>query len=161
MASFDVVSEVDMQEVDNALNQARKKIASRFDFRDAKAEIQVDGTVIKLSAVDKYKIDALCEVVMSELARRGVSLKNIERGDPDISPVGHARQQLTVCQGIEAEEAKAICKQVRELKMKVTAQIQGNQVRVTGNKRDELQAVIAHLKAGKWNRALAFNNFRS
>ncbi|MEM1058615.1 MAG: YajQ family cyclic di-GMP-binding protein [Verrucomicrobiota bacterium] len=161
MASFDVVSEVDMQEVDNAVNQARKKIANRFDFREAGAEIAVEATALKLQAVDKFKLDALVEVVMSELARRGVSLKNIERQDPDISPLGHARLVLTIHQGIEGEEGKAICAAVRALKLKVTAQIQGNQVRVTGGKRDDLQKVITHLRAGKWKRALAFTNYRS
>lgn len=134
MPSFDAVSEVDMQEVQNAINQAQKEIQTRFDFRDAHPEIILEKTEIKLSAIDAYKLKALEEIVLGKLARRNVSLKNIDRKDPDISPVGHARQLLKIKQGLETENAKKVIAQIKETGLKVQTQIQDSQVRVTGKK---------------------------
>ena len=100
MPSFDVVSEVDMMEVKNALDQANKELANRFDFRDAKAEIVLEKESINLSAINQFKINALEEIVLGKLARRNVSLKNIERKDADISPLGHARKELKLKMGL-------------------------------------------------------------
>ncbi len=160
MPSFDVVSEVDLQEVDNALNQARKEIATRFDFRDAKAEILLEKLELKLTAVDAFKIKALEEIVLGKLARRNVSLKNIEKGEPEISSVGHARQILKIKQGLETPVAKEIVQAIKDLKLKVQSQIQDEQVRVTGKDRDDLQSVIAALKQKEFSVALNFTNFR-
>jgi hypothetical protein len=160
MPSFDVVSEVDHQEVDNAINQARKEIANRFDFRDAAAEIELEKEAIKLSAADKFKLQALEEIVMGKLARRNVSLKNIEKEEPEISPLGHAKLVLKIKRGLEGPVAKEIVQAVRDTKLKVQAQIQEKQVRVTGKKRDELQAVIAALRHREFEVALSFGNFR-
>jgi len=161
MPSFDVVSEVDMMEVKNALEQANKELANRFDFRDAKAEILLEKESIKLSAINQFKIQALEEIVLGKLARRNVSLKNIERKDADISPLGHARQELKLKMGLETDMAKTICQAIRDTKIKVTTQIQDKQVRVTGKDRDALQEVIAVLRAKEFTVALNFTNFRA
>jgi uncharacterized protein YajQ (UPF0234 family) len=161
MPSFDVVSEVDEMEVKNAIEQAQKELANRFDFREAKAEIILEKEMIKLSAINQFKLTALEEIVLGKLARRNVSLKNIERKDPDISPLGHARQELKLKQGLETDVAKIIVQAIRDTKLKVTTQIQDRQVRVTGKDRDALQAVIATLRAKEFTVALNYTNFRA
>ena len=121
MPSFDVVSEVDEMEVKNAVEQAQKELANRFDFREAKAEIILEKEMIKLSAINQFKLTALEEIVLGKLARRNVSLKNIERKDADISPLGHARQELKLKQGLETDVAKIIVQAIRDTKIKVNA----------------------------------------
>ncbi len=160
MPSFDVVSEVDMMEVKNALEQANKELANRFDFRDAKAEILLEKEEIKLSAINAFKIKALEEIVLGKLARRNISLKNIDRKDPDISPLGHARQELKLKMGLETDIAKTICTAIRDTKIKVQTQIQDRQIRVTGKDRDALQEVIAFLRGKEFPVALNYTNFR-
>jgi uncharacterized protein YajQ (UPF0234 family) len=160
MPSFDIVSEVNSMELENAINQAKKELVNRFDFKGSKAEITLEKNEIKLSAEDQFKIMALQEIVMGKLAKRQISLKNIEKGDPDISPLGHARILIKVKQGIDAPAAKQITGFIRDSKAKVTSQILGDQVRVTGKSRDDLQAVIAAVKAHDFPVAVAFQNFR-
>jgi uncharacterized protein YajQ (UPF0234 family) len=160
MPSFDVVSEVDMMEVKNALDQANKELANRFDFREAKAEILLEKEEIKLSAINAFKINALEEIVLGKLARRNISLKNIERKDPDISPLGHARQVLKLKMGLETDIAKTITTAIRDTKIKVQTQIQDRQIRVTGKNRDDLQEVIAFLRGKDFPVALNYINFR-
>jgi hypothetical protein len=161
MPSFDVVSEVDEMEVKNAVEQAQKELANRFDFREAKAEIVLEKEVIKLSAINAFKITALEEIVLGKLARRNVSLKNIERKDADISPLGHARQELKLKQGLETDVAKTIVQAIRDTKIKVQTQIQDRQIRVTGKNRDDLQAVIGVLRGKDFPVALNYTNFRA
>ncbi len=161
MPSFDVVSEVDLMEVKNALDQANKELANRFDFREAKAEIVLEKESIKLSAIDQFKMTALEEIVLGKLARRNVSLKNIERKDADISPLGHARKELKLKMGLETDVAKTVVAAIKETKLKVTTQIQDKQVRVTGKNRDDLQTVIALLRAKDFPVALTYTNFRA
>jgi cyclic-di-GMP-binding protein len=161
MPSFDVVSEVDMMEVKNALDQANKELANRFDFREAKAEILLEKESIKLSAINQFKINALEEIVLGKLARRNVSLKNIEIKDADISPLGHARKELKLKQGLETDIAKIVVAAIKDTKLKVTTQIQDKQVRVTGKNRDDLQAVITTLRAKEFPVALEYTNFRA
>jgi hypothetical protein len=161
MPSFDVVSEVDMMEVKNALEQANKELANRFDFRDAKAEIVLEKESINLSAINQFKINALEEIVLGKLARRNVSLKNIERKDADISPLGHARKELKLKMGLETDIAKTVVAAIRDTKLKVTTQIQDKQVRVTGKNRDDLQEVIAALRAKEFPVSLNYTNFRA
>ena len=160
MPSFDVVSEVDLMEVKNAVDQARKELANRFDFREAKAEILLEEEAIKLSAIDKFKITALEEIVLGKLARRNISLKNIDRADPDISPLGHARQELKLKQGLETDIAKTICQAIRDAKFTAQTQIQDRQIRVTSKDRDTLQEVIAFLRGRDFPVALNYTNFR-
>jgi cyclic-di-GMP-binding protein len=161
MPSFDVVSEVDMMEVKNALEQANKELANRFDFREAKAEIVLEKESINLSAINQFKINALEEIVLGKLARRNVSLKNIDRKDADISPLGHARKELKLKMGLEPDIAKTVVAAIRDTKLKVTTQIQDKQVRVTGKNRDDLQEVITALRAKEFPVSLNYTNFRA
>lgn len=160
MPSFDIVSEVNSMEIENAVNQAKKELANRFDFKGSKAEIVLEKSEIKLTAEDKFKIGALQEIVVSKLAKRNISLKNVEKEEPDISPLGHARQSIKIKQGIEAPVAKQITTFIRDSKAKVTTQILGDQVRVTGKSKDDLQGVIAAVRAHDFPVALSFQNFR-
>ena len=146
-------------EVENAVNQAKKELASRFDFKGSKAEIVLEKNEIKLSAEDQFKIKALHEIVIGKLAKRQISLKNIESIPPDLSPLGHARQIIKIKQGIEQPVAKQITAFIRETKLKVTTQIQGEAVRVTGKSRDDLQDVIAAVRGHDFPVALNFQNF--
>ena len=160
MPSFDIVSQVNSMEIENAVNQARKELANRFDFKGSNAEIVLEKNEIKLSAEDQFKVKALVEIVMGKLAKRQISLKNVEKGQPDVSPLGHARQVIKIKQGLEQAVAKQVTSFIREHKFKVTTQIQGEEIRVTGKSRDDLQAVIAAVRAHEWPVALQFQNFR-
>ena len=161
MPSFDIVSQVNSMEVENAINIARKELANRFDFRGSKAAITLEKNEIKLSAEDQFRITALVEIVMDKLARRNISMKNIERCEPDISPLGHARQIIKIKQGLATDVAKQVTTFIRDGKFKVTTQIQDNQIRVNGKSRDELQAVIAAVRGHEFPVALQFENFRA
>lgn len=160
MPSFDIVSQVSPMEIENAVNQSKKELASRFDFKGTKAEIVLDKNEIKLAADDQFKLKALTEIVIGRLAKREVSLKNVERCEPDVSPLGHARQLLKIKQGIDPAVAKQVTSFIRDAKFKVTTQIQDQQIRVTGKSRDELQAVIAAVRGQDFPVALSFQNFR-
>jgi cyclic-di-GMP-binding protein len=160
MPSFDIVSEVDEAEVLNALNQARKELATRFDFKDAHAEIEFEKSIIKLRANDAFKIKALEDIVLGKLARRNVSLKNIDRKPSEVSSMGRATLELHLKQGLETDVAKLITQSIKDQKLKVQAQIQDRQVRVTGKSRDDLQTVMAHIRATEFPVTLNFKNFR-
>src|SRR5213082_3224430 len=147
MPSFDIVSNVNTMEIENAVNQAKKELANRFDFKGSTAEIVLYKNEIKLSAEDQFKLGALTEIVMGKLAKRSISLKNVEKPEPAVSPLGHARQVIKIKQGLEAPVAKQVTGFIRDKKFKVTTQIQGEEVRVTGKSRDELQAVIGAVRA--------------
>ena len=161
MPSFDIVSEVDKQEIDNALNQARKELSTRFDFKQSQATIELSTPdVIELKAEDASRLKSLHEILIGKLAKRNVDLRNVERKDPAISPLGHARQEIRVKQGLEGDKAKEIIKAIKGLDVKVQSQLQDQQVRVTGKKRDDLQAVIQFLRGKDCGVALSFKNFR-
>ncbi len=160
MPSFDIVSQVNSMEIENAVNIAKKELANRFDFKGSTAEIVLEKSEIKLSAEDHFKIKALAEIVMGKIARRNISLKNVEKCEPEISPLGHARQLIKIKQGIDTPIAKEITGFIREGKFKVTTQIQDNQIRITGKSRDELQSVIAALRAKDFPVGLQFTNYR-
>jgi uncharacterized protein YajQ (UPF0234 family) len=161
MPSFDIVSEVDKQEIDNALNQARKELSTRFDFKQSQATIELSTPdVIELTAEDTSRLKSLHDILISKLAKRNVDLRNIERKDPAISPLGHARQEIRIKQGLEGDKAKEIIKAIKGLEVKVQSQLQDQQVRVTGKKRDDLQAVIHFLRGKDFEVALSFKNFR-
>jgi hypothetical protein len=160
MPSFDIVSQVNSMEIENAVNQAKKELANRFDFKGSKAEIVLEKNEIKLTAEDQFKVTTLNEMVIGRLAKRGISLKSVEQCEPDISPLGHARQSIKIKQGIETAVAKQITGFIRDGKLKVTTQIQGDAVRVTGKSRDELQAVIAAVRAKEFPVSVQFVNFR-
>ena len=160
MPSFDIVSQVNSMEIENAVNQAQKELANRFDFKGTQAEIVLEKNEIKLSAENLFKLNALGEIVIGKIAKRDISLKSVEQCEPDISPLGHARQVIKIKQGIETAVAKQIIGFIRDGKFKVTTQIQGDEVRVTGKSRDDLQAVIAAVRARDFPVALSFQNFR-
>jgi cyclic-di-GMP-binding protein len=160
MPSFDIVSQVNSMEIENAVNQAKKELANRFDFKGSNAEIILDKNEIKLTAADAFKVRALNEMVIGRLAKRNISLKSVEQAEPDISPLGHARQSIKIKQGIESTVAKQITGFIRDGKFKVTTQIQGDEVRVNGKSRDELQAVIAAVRGKEFPVSVQFVNFR-
>src|SRR5881296_293146 len=108
MPSFDIVSEVSSMEIENAVNTAKKELANRFDFKGSKAEIVLEKNEIKLSAEDQFKLKALVEIVIGKIAKRNINLKNVEKGEPDVSPLGHARQVIKIKQGIEQTVAKEV-----------------------------------------------------
>jgi uncharacterized protein YajQ (UPF0234 family) len=160
MPSFDIVSQVNSMEIENAVNQAKKELANRFDFKGSKAEITLEKSEIKLTAEDQFKINTLMEIVIGKLAKRNISMKSVEKAEPDISPLGHARQSIKIKQGIETAVAKQITGFIRDGKFKVTTQIQGEEIRVTGKSRDELQTVMGALRAKEFPVSLQFGNFR-
>ena len=161
MPSFDIVSEIDRQEIDNALNQARKELVTRFDFKGSKAAIEEPAKdKIALSAEDGPRLKALHEIVIGKLAKRNIDLRNVDHGDPAVSPLGHARQELTIKQGIEGVKAKEIIAAIKAGGFKVQSSLQGNEIRVTGKKRDDLQAAIGFLRGKDFDVSLAYKNFR-
>jgi uncharacterized protein YajQ (UPF0234 family) len=160
MPSFDVVSRVDLQEVENALNQTRKEVAQRYDLKDSKTEIAWDQKELVVNSADDFKVQAVVDVLQSKLVRRGVPLKNLEYGKVEPAAGGRARQKITVKQGIDGDKAREIVKRVKASGVKVQGQILEDQVRVTGKKRDDLQAIIQLLKGEDFGLALQFSNFR-
>lgn len=160
MPSFDIVSQVNRQEMDNAVNQAAKEIASRFDFKGSKSRVALEKEGIVLLGDDEFRMKALTDVLQSKLIKRGVSLKAVEFGKVEPGPEGLVRCFAKIIAGIPQETAKELVKIVKESKLKVQASIQGDQVRVTGNKRDDLQAVIACLRGQNFPIPLQFANFR-
>jgi cyclic-di-GMP-binding protein len=160
MPSFDIVSEVNSMEIENAVNQAKKELATRFDFKGSRAEIILEKSDIKLTAEDQFRLKSLEEIVVGKLAKRGVSMKNVDRPEPDISPLGHARVTIKIKQGIETDVAKQITTFIRGANFKVTTQIQDRQIRVTGKSRDELQAVMGAVRGHDFPISLQFQNFR-
>jgi len=160
MPSFDIVSDVDTQEVDNALNQARKELATRFDFKGARAEILAEKDKITLTAEDAARLRGLREIVIGKLSKRDVDLRNIEQVEPAISSVGHARQELKIQRGLEGNKAKEIIQAIKSQGFKVQSQLQDRQIRVTGKKKDDLQAVIQFVQSRDFGVATNFKNFR-
>ena len=160
MPSFDVVSQVNPQEVDNALNQTRKEIGQRYDFKDTKTELRLEDNVIHIVSDDDFKVKAAVDVLQSKFVRRGISLKALVYGKIEPAAGGLAKQTITVQQGIDADHARQIVKLVKDTKLKVQTQIQGDQLRISGKKRDDLQQVLQLLKAQDLDLPLQFVNFR-
>ena len=161
MPTFDVVSKVDEQEVDNAVNQAIKELSQRYDFKGSKSEIQWSkGEEIVLVGDDDFKLKAVTDILESKLVKRGISLKSLDFGEVEDASGGLRRQVIKVKQGIEQERSKEIVKFIKSTKIKVQAQIQGEQLRITGKKRDDLQEIIGVLKEKDFDLALQFVNMR-
>jgi cyclic-di-GMP-binding protein len=161
--SFDVSTGVDLQEVDNAVNQATKEVAQRYDFKGTNCTFELDRKegVIRIDADDRYKLEALLEILRGRLIKRGVSVKNLDPGEIEDGTVGRARQVVRLKQGIDSDTARAIVKAVKDQKFKkVQVAIQGEELRVTSPSRDDLQAVIAFLKGEDFGVDLQFGNFR-
>lgn len=161
MPSFDVVSEVDMQEVRNAVDQAAREIANRFDFKNTNSSIELGEDEIKMASVSEDRLIALRQVLEEKFAKRKVSMKVLDYSEIE-QPSGHTvRQSASLVQGISAEKAKELNKAIKGLGIKgIQSSTQGDQLRVTGKKRDALQEVIAALKGGDYGLPLQFNNFR-
>jgi uncharacterized protein YajQ (UPF0234 family) len=161
--SFDITSNVDLQEVDNALNQARKEVAQRYDFKGSKASIDFDPKESKLvlAADDEFKLNALWEIVQTRLVRRNVPVKNLTRGAATPAANGTMRQEISLQQGIPTEKAKDIVKYLKDSKLKkVQASIQGDQLRVTSGSKDDLQEAMRQLREQDFGVALQFGNYR-
>lgn len=161
MPTFDVVSEVDLQEVRNAVDQASREVATRFDFKNTDSSIELSGSEIKLHSATEDRLKALLQVLEEKMIRRNVSLKALDRGKVEEAAKGAVRQSITVKAGIDSDHAKTINKKIKELGYKgIQSQTQGDQVRVSGKKRDDLQAVIQALKEADFDVPLQFINFR-
>jgi hypothetical protein len=161
MPTFDVVSEVDMQEVRNAVDQASREVGTRFDFKDTGSSIELSDQEIRLHSSTEDRLRALLQVVEEKLVKRSVSLKALERGKVEEAAKGTVRQTLTLNAGISADNARRINKFIKDKAPKgISSQTQGDQLRVSGKKRDDLQSVIAALKGEDFGIALQFNNFR-
>ena len=161
MPSFDVVSQLNLQEVDNALNQARKEVAQRYDFKDSRTVIDWDKKeTISVESADEFRVKAVDDVLREKLARRQVPLKAVDFAAIEPGPGGRAKQEIKLKQGIDADRARELVKVVKDAKLKVQAQTMGDQVRVSGKKRDDLQAAIQVIRARDIDLPLQFVNFR-
>lgn len=160
MPSFDVVSQVDMQEVSNALQQTRKEVEQRYDFKGSKTEIEQEKNVVKITSDNDFKVKAVVDILQSKLVKRNINLKSLEYGKIEAAGGSLARQLITIHQGLDTDAAREVVKLIKETKVKVQAQVQDDQVRVTGKKRDELQEVIQALRAADFRRPLQFVNMR-
>ena len=162
-SSFDVSTGVDLQEVDNAANQARKEIATRYDFKGTDCTIDFDRAAgeVKLEGDDEYRLTAVLQVLREKLARRNVPLKNLDQGKAETGSLGRARQTIGLKQGIDQETGKKMVKTIKDHGFKkVQVQIQGDELRVTSPSKDELQSVMAFLRGEDWGVELKFGNYR-
>jgi cyclic-di-GMP-binding protein len=159
MPSFDIVSEVDLQEVRNAVDQANREVGTRFDFKGVDASFEVNGAEILLRANEVFQLKQMMDILRQKLVKRQVDLGSMDEKKPE-SNLNAARQQVLLRQGIETALAKTLVKTIKSARIKVQAQIQGEQVRVTGKKRDDLQQVIALLRGEDFGLPLQFMNFR-
>jgi cyclic-di-GMP-binding protein len=159
--SFDIVCKVDMQEVTNALDQARREIDTRYDLKGARNEVTLEAPDIVVNAPDDMKLKAVVDIVQSRLHRRGVPLKALSYGNVEEAAGGRRRQRIGLQQGIPTDKAREIVRLIKDAKLKVQAAIQEDQVRVSGKNRDDLQKIIALLKDRDFDIALQFVNYRS
>jgi uncharacterized protein YajQ (UPF0234 family) len=160
--SFDVTSTIEMPEVDNAVQQAKKEIGQRFDFKGSSASIELDqkANTLTLVAEDNFKLESVWDVLQTRLIKRSVAVKNLKRGDIEPAAGSTVRQVITLQQGIPIEAAKDIVKHLKDLKMKVQAAIQGDQLRITSASKDNLQDAMQALRAKDFGVALQFGNYR-
>ena len=159
-SSFDIVSKVDMPEVENALQQAQKELANRFDFKNSKSSIKLEVDKIVLISDDDFKLSNVVDILESKLVKRGVSLRALEYGKSKPAAGDTVRQEVKLVQGIAQEKAKLINKVLKDNKIKVVSSIQGEEIRVSGKNKDDLQAVIALLRKEDFGIELQFINFR-
>ena len=158
--SFDIVSKTDMQEVANAVQQAQKELAQRFDFKGSKSSIELAGEEIVLLSDDEQKLRSLKDILEGKLVKRKVALKALDYAKLEEATMGTVRQRAKIVQGIEGEKAKAIVKSIKDAKLKVQASIQTDQVRVVGRNKDDLQRAIAVVKENDFGIPLQFTNYR-
>jgi uncharacterized protein YajQ (UPF0234 family) len=159
-ASFDVVSRIDQQELDNALNQARKEIENRFDFKHSKTNIEADDKKITIISDDEMKMRNVIDILQSKAIKRGIDIRAFDFGTLEPAANSTVRQIVTLRSGIPKDKSKALMEKIKSLKLKVNAQYQDEQVRISGKNRDDLQKVIAELKAMEFELPLQFVNYR-
>ena len=159
MPSFDVVSEVNHHELSNAVDQAIREVTTRFDFKGTGSNFELNELVVNMNTESEFQLQQMYDILCNKLTKRGVDIACLELGEPDIQ-ARTATQSIKVREGIETADAKKMVKMIKERKMKVQTAIQGDQLSVTGKKRDDLQAVIALLKGEKFDLPLQFKNFR-
>jgi len=159
MPTFDVVSEVNLHEVNNAVDQANREVTTRFDFKGSGAQFAVEDDTVQLQAESEFQLQQMMDILQAKLAKRGVDIQSLDIQNPEVSG-RQARQSVKLKQGIDSVLAKTIVKMVKDSKLKVQASIQGDKVRVSGAKRDDLQAVIALLRKGELSQPLQYENFR-
>ncbi|MDQ2872217.1 MAG: YajQ family cyclic di-GMP-binding protein [Candidatus Eremiobacteraeota bacterium] len=160
-ASFDVVSKIDPQELDNALNQARKEIGGRFDFKNTKTEIEYDGKkLITVTSDDELKLKNVMDIIQSKAVKRGIEIKALDFGKVEPAANSTVRQTITLKTGIPKDKSKPLMEAIKALKLKVNAQYQDEQIRISAKSRDDLQTVISHLKNMDYELPLQFVNYR-
>lgn len=159
-ASFDVVSKVDMQEVDNAVNQTKKEITQRFDFKGTKAVISVDGNDVKILAENDFRLKSIIDILQTRLIKRGISIKNLDYGKIEDASGSMVKQEIKIKQGIETELAKKMIKDIKGTKLKVQTQIMDDQIRISSKNRDDLQGIISFIKEQDYNIDLQYINYR-
>lgn len=158
--SFDIVSKMDMQELNNAINQAEREIENRFDFKGSKSSLKLDKDALVIVSDDEFKLQSVIDILQSKMVKRGLSLKNVEYGKLEPASLGTVRQRLSLKQGIDQDSAKKINILIRDSKLKVKSQIQGDQIRVTGKNKDDLQAVMQLLRKADLSLDLQFTNLK-
>ena len=159
MPSFDVVSEVDQHEVSNAVDQANREVSTRFDFKGTGSRYELEGGAVTLFTQSDFQLKQMSDIFMNKLSKRGVDVGCLDFGTPELAGQ-EARQRITLRQGIDRDLARKIVKRIKDGKLKVQAAVQGEQVRVTGKKRDDLQSVMADLRGAEMGLPLQFTNFR-
>ncbi|RJX40732.1 YajQ family cyclic di-GMP-binding protein [Paenibacillus pinisoli] len=159
-SSFDIVSKVDMQELSNAITQAEREIETRFDFKGSKSSIALEKEELVVASDDEYKLKSVIDILQSKMIKRGVPIKNMDYGKIEGASGGTVKQRIKLRQGIEQDISKKINILIRDSKLKVKSQIQGDQIRVTGKSRDDLQAVMALLRGADLPVDLQFTNYR-
>ncbi|ETT73964.1 MULTISPECIES: YajQ family cyclic di-GMP-binding protein [Paenibacillus] len=159
-SSFDIVSKMDMQELTNAVHQTEKEIDNRFDFKNSKSSLKLEKDALVIASEDEYKLNAVIDILQTKMVKRGITLKNMDFGKVEPASLGTVRQRLGLRQGIDQENAKKINILIRDSKLKVKSTIQGDQIRVTGKSRDDLQQIIQLLRKADLPLDLQFNNLK-
>ncbi len=159
-SSYDIVSAVDLQELNNAINQASKEMTQRYDFKNSKSEITINNEEIKISTENEYKLAAIVDILQTKMIKRGVPIRNLNYGKIEQASGGLIKQIIKVQQGIESETAKKISKTIKDTKIKVQVQILGDQVRISGKNKDDLQKVMQLIKEQDFGLDLQYTNYR-
>ncbi|MEC0373492.1 YajQ family cyclic di-GMP-binding protein [Paenibacillus chibensis] len=159
-SSFDIISKFDLQEMNNAINQAEREIETRFDFKGSKSSLKLEKEALVIVSDDEYKLNSVIDILQTKMIKRGLSLKNVDYSKIEPASMGTVRQRITLKQGIDQENAKKINVLIRDSKLKVKSQIQGDQIRVTGKSKDDLQAVMQLLRKADLPLDLQFTNFK-
>ncbi|MNJ53140.1 putative nucleotide-binding protein [compost metagenome] len=159
-SSYDIVSKMDMQELTNAIDQTEREIANRFDFKGSKSEFKVEKDVLVILSDDEYKLNAVIDILQSKMIKRGLPIKNLDYGKIEPASLGAVRQRIKLKSGIDQENAKKINVLIRDSKLKVKSQIQGDQIRVTGKSKDDLQQIMQLLRKADLTLDVQFTNFK-